>query len=297
MLALRPKALAYRDSSLQSAELALGLSMLVLVVCLSACNSTPIVPPSQVLMVANPDTTSPPGQSGLGNLLKLYAFTANTNSVGYNEGLLQFATNPVGAEPGIPPGVASNSDIYVVVYWTASRNPLANRQLAVAFTDSGRVDKRWQELDPIPFGPLPLTTDGPLTVDSRPALAFFPPRKSFFVAYRTGTGAIRITEFKVDPGAPEGSRFSRLGTLTTPFLTDRAPALGVIRDRLLLAFVPRTASDGLRMATSLDGALFVGSFTATTTFADAAFPSSSIIDPGDNAPFLSDALSAPVVGG
>lgn len=262
---------------------------LVLALLVTACQSPPVTPPTQVLMVANPDGHSPSG-SGLGNLLKLYAFTANTNEVGYGEGLLQFLVNPVGAEPGIPPGIASDADIYVVVFWKAARDPLAPKQLTVAFTDSGRVDQLWQDV-----GPLPLTTDGPLTADSRPALTFFPPRKSFFVAFRTGTGAIQVAEFKVDRQAPAGSRFSRLGTVTTPFRTDRAPALGFARDRLLLAFVPRQASDGLRVATSLDRVTFAGSFTATSTFADATFANSSVIDAGDNAPFLSNALGAPVL--
>lgn len=244
-------------------------------------------------MVANPDGNSPSSNLGLGNLLKLYAFTANTNEVGFSEGLLQFPANPVGAEPGIPPGIASDADIYVVVFWKASHAPLApTKSLTVAFTDSGRVDQLWQDI-----GPLPLATDGPLTADSRPALTFFPPRKSFFVAFRTGTGAIRVAEFKVDRGAPAGSRFSRMGTVTTPFGTDRAPALGFARDRLLLAFVPRQASDGLRIATSLDGVTFAGSFAGTSTFADATFANSSVIDAGDNAPFLSNALGAPVLSG
>lgn len=264
---------------------------LVLALLVTACQSPPIMPPTQVLMVANPDGPSPSSNLGLGNLLKLYAFTANTNEVGWSEGLLQFPVNPVGAEPGIPPGIASDADIYVVVYWKAPGTPLATtRSLAVAITDSGRVDQLWQEVDP-----LPLATDGPLTADSRPALTFFPPRKSFFVAFRTGTGAIRITEFKVDRAAPAGSRLSRLRTVTTSFSTDRAPALGFVRDRLLLAFVPRRASDGLRMATSLDGVTFAGSFTATSTFADATFANSAVIDAGDNAPFLSNALGAPVL--
>jgi hypothetical protein len=188
------------------------------------------------------------------------------------------------ARSSTPPGIAANAEMYVAAWWGGF--PGFNH-LWIAASENGRS---WS--DGASFF---IANPQHIDARSRPSVTYFPPRRSWFVAYRhADTGGIHIVEFDIrcrllPGGGPceidgAGATVFAYTQLTNPLevgLSRHAPALSHLGDRLVLAFTA-AASSNVVVTTSGDGTAFTPAVAATAGGAP--------INSASGAPFLHNSL-------